>query len=55
VLETPSGDVLELQDSSDLFKRLERALLDKRDDSITDAAKKDHADDRDSRMDDPNF
>jgi len=55
VLETSSGDVLELQDSSDLFKRLERALLDKRDDNITDAAKKDHADDRDSGMDDPNF
>lgn len=55
VLETASGDVLELQDSSELFARVEKALLKKRGEDITEAAKKDYADDQDSGMDDPLF
>lgn len=55
VIETASGDILELQDSSELFARVEKALLKERDEAITEAAKKDHADDQDSGMEDPLF
>lgn len=53
VIETNSGDVLPLDEPSELFTRVEKALLKQRDDDITEAAKKDHADAQDSGMDDP--
>lgn len=55
VIETKSGDVLALEEPSELFFRVEKALLKHRSNGISEAAQKDYADDRDSGMDDPLF